>query len=200
MDNLKHFNDENALWSAMKDGAAAAFKELYETYADVLYRYGLRYLKDEDTIKDCIHDLFVDLHRYRQNLSPVVNIRFYLLGAFRRKLRDAHKKAAVWQAEANPEMEFLIEYDTQHLRIADEQQRETMLELAAALQKLPARQKEVIYLRYNTELSYEEVAAVMKISVPTCRTLAYRAFQQLREQLKRVPVYYLLACLLALLK
>lgn len=200
MDNLKHFKDENALWSAIKDGAAAAFEELYEAYAEVLYRYGLRYLKDEDTIKDCIHDLFIDLHRYRQNLSATVNIRFYLLGAFRRKLRDAHKKAAAWQGEADPDMEFLIEYDTQHLRIADEQQQQTMQELAAALQKLPARQKEVIYLRYNAELSYEEVASVMKISVPTCRTLAYRAFQQLREQLKKVPVYYLVACLLALLK
>ena len=200
MDNLKHFKDENALWSAIKDGDAAAFKELYEAYADVLYRYGLRYLKDTDTIKDCIHDLFVDLHRYSRNLSATVNIRFYLLGAFRRKLRDAHKKAAAWQAGADTEMEFLIEYDTQHLKIADEEQRHTMQQLAAALRKLPARQKEVIYLRYNAELSYEEVANVMKISVPTCRTLAYRAFQQLREQLKQVPVYCLVACVLALLK
>ena len=200
MDNLKHFKDENALWSAIKDGDAAAFKELYEAYADELYRYGLRYLKDTDTIKDCIHDLFIDLHRYCRNLSATVNIRFYLLGAFRRKLHDAHKKAAAWKAGADPEMEFLIEYDTQHLKIADEEKQETMRQLAAALRQLPARQKEVIYLRYNAELSYEEIASVMKVSVPTCRTLAYRAFQQLREQLKQVPVYYLIACVLALLK
>lgn len=200
MDNLKHFKDENALWSAIKDGDAAAFKELYEAYADILYRYGLRYLKDADTIKDCIHDLFVDLHRYSRNLSAKVNIRFYLLGAFRRRLHEASKKAAVWQAGVDPEMEFLIEYDTQHLKIVDEEQQQTMRQLAIALKQLPARQKEVIYLRYNAELSYEEIASVMKISVPTCRTLAYRAFQQLREQLKQVPVYYLAAVLLALLK
>lgn len=200
MDNLKHFKDENALWSAIKDGQAVAFKELYEAYADVLYRYGLRYLKDPDTVKDCIHDLFVDLHRYCSNLSATVNIRFYLLGAFRRKLHDAHKKAAAWQAAADPEMEFLIEYDTQYLKIADEEQKQTLQELAIALRQLPARQKEVIYLRYNAELSYEEIASVMKVSVPTCRTLAYRAFQQLREQMKKAPVYYLVALLLALLK
>lgn len=192
---LQHFTDENALWTAIREGQTGAFKVLYEAYADVLYRYGLRYFPEEETVKDCMHDLFVDLHRYHRNLSPSVNIRFYLLGAFRRKLHEARKKTTSRHLDAYADPSFLIDYAVEHHIMADEQQKETLRRLSAALQLLPARQKEVLYLRYNCELSYEEVAQVMKISVPTCRTLAYRAFQQLREQLKNAPVYYLVICL-----
>lgn len=195
MNHLQHFTDENALWAAIREGQTGAFKVLYEAYADVLYRYGLRYFQEEETVKDCMHDLFVDLHRYHRNLSPSVNIRFYLLGAFRRKLHEVRKKSMSLQLGAYADPAFMIEYDTEHHIMAGEQQKETLRRLSAALQLLPARQKEVLYLRYNTGLSYEEVAQIMKISIATCRTLAYRAFQQLREQLKSVPVYYLVICL-----
>ncbi len=198
MNDLTHYKDETALWNAIREGDRVAFKVLYETYANVLFRYGLRYFKEEDTVKDCIHDLFVDLHRYHRNLSPTVNIRFYLLGAYRRKLHEARKKAAMLRLGEDGEAAFMIEYDREHHIIADEQQRQTLRQLSAALDRLPVRQKEVLYLRFNCGLCYEEVAEVMKISIPTCRTLAYRAFQQLREQLQKTPVYYLLACLIAL--
>lgn len=185
------------LWSAVREGNTDAFRALYEAYADILYRYGLRFYEDGDTVKDCMHDLFVDLHRYHKNLSPAVNIRFYLLGAFRRKLHDARKKAAAMRLGNPEEGPFMIEFDVEHRIVKDEQHKETLLQLAAALGQLPARQKEVLYLRYNCDLNYEEVAQVMKISVPTCRTLAYRALQRLREQFKTAPVY-IIACLLAL--
>lgn len=190
LNHLQHFTDENALWAAIREGHADAFKVLYEAYADVLYRYGLRYFREEETVKDCMHDLFVDLHHYHRNLATSVNIRFYLLGAFRRKLHEARKKAVSLQL--GDDAAFMIEYDVQHLTIAGEQQQEILRQLSSAMQQLPARQKEVLYLRFNCELSYEEVADMMKISVPTCRTLAYRAFQQLREQMKHTPVYYAL--------
>ncbi|RPE09030.1 sigma-70 family RNA polymerase sigma factor [Chitinophaga lutea] len=198
LDNISHFTDETVLWSAVRDGDAGAFKALYEAYADVLYRYGLRFFDDEDTVKDCMHDLFVDLHRYHRNLSPAVNIRFYLLGAFRRKLHEARRKASLIRFGAPAEMPFLIEFDVEQQLVENERQQAMLRQLAAALSRLPSRQKEVLYLRYNCDLGYEEVAEIMKISIPTCRTLAYRAIQQLREQVKTAPMYLIAACLLAL--
>ena len=186
------------LWSAVREGNTEAFRALYESYADVLYRYGLRFFEDEDTVKDCMHDLFVDLHRYCRNLSPAVNIRFYLLGAFRRKLHEARRKASIIRLGAAAELPFMIEFDVEQRIVEGEQQQEMMHQLAVALSQLPARQKEVLYLRYNCALDYDEVAEVMKISIPTCRTLAYRAIQQLREQVKAVPVYVIVACLMSL--
>ncbi|SEW52522.1 RNA polymerase sigma factor [Chitinophaga arvensicola] len=190
---------DNILWDHIIQGEQQAYSELYELYAEMLYRYGLRYIEDTGTIKDCIQDLFTDLYHYRKNLATNVNIRFYLLRSFRRKLHLAVKKSLPLRHTAGPEDYFSINYqpDTETLLIAEEQQQEMLRLLARELNGLPARQKEVLFLKFNCSLSYEEVAGIMKISVPTCRTLAYRAFRQLRTNMEKVPLLPLIFLLMS---
>lgn len=188
----------NTLWDNIINGDQEAYRELYEQFAEMLYRYGLRYIQDTATIKDCIQDLFTDLYHYRRNLSPKVNIRYYLLRSFRRKIHTAVKKTVTMSRAMEVEDFFSITYepDTETQIIAAEQQQQMLRILAQELNALPARQKEVLFLKFNCSLSYEEVAGIMKISVPTCRTLAYRAFRQLRTNMEKMPVLPLLILLM----
>lgn len=167
-------------------GDHKAFSELYDQYADVLYAFGRRYTPDHDLVKDCIHDLFIDLHGYRQSLAANVNVKFYLLKSFRRKLYAAHRKATVlfdrWGSDDFGMNAF--EFSIEHNIIVDEKQREMMHHLAAEINQLPDRQREILYLRFNEGLDYEEIASMMQISVPTCRTFIYRALKQLRGKLE----------------
>lgn len=189
----------NILWENIIDGDQAAYRELYELFATMLYRYGLRYIQDTATVKDCIQDLFTDLYHYRRNLSPKVNIHYYLLRSFRRKLHVAVKKNAVMNHLTDADEYFSITYepDAQEQIIAAEQQQQMLRLLAQELNALPARQKEVLFLKFNCNLSYDEVAGIMKINVPTCRTLAYRAFRQLRTNMEKMPVLPLLILLMS---
>ncbi|MNL66075.1 RNA polymerase sigma factor [compost metagenome] len=77
--------------------------------------------------------------------------------------------------------------------INDEQQSELLLKLSRQLELLPSRQKEALYLRFNSELEYEEIAVIMNISLETCRTLVYRAVKQLRERMVVNHLYKILA-------
>ena len=54
------------LWKDFVLGSDVAFKIIYETYVQTLFKFGLHFTKNEDLIQDCIQDLFVDLHKYRQ--------------------------------------------------------------------------------------------------------------------------------------
>ncbi|WP_291919589.1 RNA polymerase sigma factor [Chitinophaga sp.] len=188
----------NILWESIINGDQEAYRELYELFAEMLYRYGLRYIQDTATIKDCIQDLFTDLYHYRRNLSPKVNIRYYLLRSFRRKIHTAVKKTVTLNRAMEVEDFFSITYepDKETQIIAAEQQQQMLRILAEELNALPARQKELLFLKFNCSLSYEEVAGIMKISVPTCRTLAYRAFRQLRTNMEKIPVLPLLVLLM----
>lgn len=189
----------NILWENIIQGDQEAYRELYELFAEMLYRYGLRYIQDTATIKDCIQDLFTDLYHYRRNLSPKVNIRYYLLRSFRRKIHVAIKKGAAISQTTDAEDYFSVNYepDAEELIIAAEQQQQMLRLLAEELNALPARQKEVLFLKFNCDLSYDEVAGIMKISIPTCRTLAYRAFRQLRTNMEKMPVLPLLVLLMS---
>ena len=52
--------------------------------------------------------------------------------------------------------------------------------LLAALDELSPRQREIIYLRFYQNLSYEEIADIMDLNYQTSRNLLYKAIRSLR--------------------
>ena len=92
---MTHSDPDHDTWLRFISGDSDAFSDLYDQYADVLYAFGMRYSTDRDLVKDCIHDLFIDLHGYRKNLAQEVNVKFYLLKSLRRKLHLAHRKSSM---------------------------------------------------------------------------------------------------------
>lgn len=175
-------------WQRFIYGDPDAFSQLYDAYSDVLYAFGMRYTVDRDLVKDCLHDLFIDLHTYRRNLASDVNVKFYLLKSLRRKLHAAHRKSSLlsfdrWNAD-DPLTINAFDFGIEHDLIMDEREREILETLTAEINQLPDRQREILYLRFYQDLDYEEIAAIMQISVPTCRTFIYRALKQLRGKLE----------------
>jgi RNA polymerase sigma-70 factor (sigma-E family) len=65
-------------------------------------------------------------------------------------------------------------------RVADA---EDALVLRAALGRLPARQRAVVVLRYQEDLSEAEVARLLRLPVGTVKSTASRALARLREEL-----------------
>ena len=56
------------------------------------------------------------------------------------------------------------------------------------LNKLPARQQEIIFLRFYEGLSYEEIADVMGIQLSSTYKLLYKALENLQQSLARLSV------------
>lgn len=174
---------EAALWDDFRNGDEAAYALLYRNYFYLLYSYGSKISPDTELIEDCIQDLFVKLWESKHRLGPAPSIKNYLLKAFRRRLQEAVKKQNSRQACLEQEMDFKLtlafesEASQQQLQLEKEQK------LQAALQKLSARQKEVIYLRYYKKLSNEEIAEVMAISIPSVYNLVSHALKVLENHL-----------------
>ena len=77
--------------------------------------------------------------------------------------------------------------------IAAEEQAEVSQKVDEILSILTERQREIIYLRYMQECSYEEIAEIMQISVPACRKLLYRTLLKLKHNNTLVLFYLLLS-------
>ncbi|MGO4771824.1 prolyl oligopeptidase family serine peptidase [Flavobacterium sp. W22_SRS_FK3] len=85
-------NDEKRdinLWSQIKKGDVLAYHKLYDQYINVLFTFGMQYTNDDTLVQDAIHDVFVDLHRYRNNIAADVVIKSYLFKALQ---HDIFKK------------------------------------------------------------------------------------------------------------
>ncbi|HTM98239.1 MAG TPA: sigma-70 family RNA polymerase sigma factor [Pedobacter sp.] len=180
------------LWVSFIKGDDEALNTLYNNFVDVLYSFGLRFSDDVDLVKDSIHDLFVDLYKYRKTLSNDVNVKSYLFTALKRKICLVLKKKAIQESHIF-EAPFLLSCSIEEQIIDGEEQSILLAKLRKQLALLPGRQKEAVYLRFNAELEYEEIAAIMDISLETCRTLVYRGLKQLRERMVVNHIYKILA-------
>lgn len=183
---------DKSLWVSFIDGDDTALNALYTNFVDVLYSFGLRFSDDVELVKDSIHDLFVDLYKYRKTLANDVNVKSYLFTSLKRKICLVLKKKALQQSH-DFETPFLLSCSIEDQIIDGEEQSILLAKLSKQLELLPSRQKEAVYLRFNSELEYEEIATIMDISLETCRTLVYRGIKQLRERMVVNHIYKILA-------
>jgi RNA polymerase sigma factor (sigma-70 family) len=173
------------LWKSFKDGSNDAFYRLYDQYANVLYRFGLHFTKDKAYIQDCIHDLFLDLYKYRSKLSMTDNIRFYLVRSLRRKLHQGLSKTVSFSEWGNQvKSDEFQEMAFEESVIATETEEENERALKKALEKLTYKQREALSLKFEQNLTYPEIAEILDVSVESTRTAIYRALKILRKSIQ----------------
>ena len=191
--NVTYQDSDKNLWASFVNCSDDdALKALYQRFSDVLYAFGLRFTQDKELVKDTIHDLFLDLYKYRDSLAKDVNVKSYLFTSLKRKIYVVLKKNAA-QENHIFEIPFSLSYSVEDQMINNEEQSELLSKLDKQLELLPSRQKEALYLRFNSELEYEEIAVIMNVSLETCRTLVYRGVKQLRERMVIKHLYKILA-------
>jgi len=181
-------NDYPANWeSFIATGNKEAIGTVYFGHYDLLYNFGLKYTNDNQIIEDAIQNIFSYFLKTGGNLSPVKNLRGYLLQSFRHQLfLDLKKSNIVSHLKKNsqekedshePEVDEVYENEWSTLRIQ---------RLDRCMEHLSKKQKEVLYLRFKCDLSYTEISDILGIAVDSCQKLVYRSLKALREDLEKI--------------
>ena len=178
----KELKEEDDLWRRFKEGNDYAFYRLYDQHADNLYKYGNHFSKDKTFIQDCIHDLFLELYKYRKKLSETDNVQFYLYRSLRRIIHKAQVKVIpiVYDEMINSTNDDLLFSHEDYLIVAETEAEDHKV-LHDAMKTLSNRQREALSLKFEHERPYPEIAEIMDISVESARTIIYRALKELRK-------------------
>lgn len=167
----------------------------YNEYLDTLYSYTLHLGFDEQTAMDAIHDVFYKLCTQHASLNEINNLKSYLFRSLRNRLIDLKRikgENAIplnTQDETMDTIPFQLQVTVEDELIMKEDAEEIRQKVETVLNRLTNRQREIIYLRYIQELSYEEIAEIMHISVEASRNLISKSLTKLRSPL---PVLFLL--------
>jgi len=178
------------MWRHFLEGRGDAFAGLYARFAPLLYNYGRKQCADVLLVEDCIQDVFEYLLAHRAGLSPVTNVKAYLLKSYRRilwrKINNLRRQASLslpddecFEIVISPESR-LIEGQSA-LRRREGVRRE--------LNMLPPRMKEALYLRFYENMPFEDIAAVMDIDQKSVYKMIYKAFDKLRQRLADFPLW-----------
>jgi len=181
MKKIKSFDDLQ-LWKKLLEGDINSLKIIYNQYVNDLYNYGRRFTNDDDLLKDCIHDIFVEIYNKRNNLGQTDNILFYLLKALRRKiLKELTKKNRKIVIEDEYVFEYFDYSEIIESFVDHEDFKLIKRKLRNALDNLTPRQKEALYLKYIFEMDYEDICELMNMNYQSIRNLVCRAINSLRE-------------------
>ncbi|WP_176885144.1 RNA polymerase sigma factor [Dyadobacter soli] len=172
---------EEALWRSFISGDTEAFEQLVSCIYPSLFHYGTKFSRDKEMVKDCIQDVFVKVWESRANLNGSIPPVPYLFASLRRRIhRQTEHQAAREQAGTEAELfeaVFSIEQDL----IRSEASQELGDRFAALLNQLPARQKEIVLLKYFENLSREEIASIMQITPQSVSNTLQKSLNWLRN-------------------
>ena len=175
--------DDSLLWQSLKRSEKAAFEILLKKYYPIVLNYGVRFYKDKEFVKDCVQDLFIEIWNRREYLADVVSVKSYLLHSIRKNIIRESSRLK-WFREADKisdDHDFDVEFDIETYLISREVENELLQKLRFELDKLTKRQREAIFLRFNQDLSYEEIAIIMDINYRSVVNLIHEAIKAIRK-------------------
>ncbi len=180
MDKEYQVNSDTILWNDFIKGGEDAFRLIYDNHVQPLFNFGCNFTHDKGLVKDCVHDVFIDLFKYRSKLGQTDNIKLYLFKSLKRKIARSLNKGKLFDTMDSENMPFNYPGLTDDKPTEDEFE-ERNQHLEAALETLSSRQKEAIFLKFVSGLSYEELGSVMKLNYQSARNLVFRGLEKLRE-------------------
>lgn len=178
--------DNLILWQSFKSGSRKALDQIFDQHVRMLYDYAFRLSSDYHISQDCIQELFVTLWSSRERLSDTDNIRFYLMKSLRRcvfKSLEKESKLGV-RERIEEDFDFEIEFSHEFKIINDQISRERNEQLNESLQLLTKRQREAIYNKYYLNLTNDEIAELMGLTLPSVYNLISKALESLTEHFK----------------
>ncbi|MDR2919292.1 MAG: sigma-70 family RNA polymerase sigma factor [Tannerella sp.] len=175
---------EKKLWILFLEGDEEAYAELYTTYVNILFAYGMHFTTNREVVKDCVQDVFTKLYVNRSRLIPIENVKVYLFTTMRNTLFNLFKKEVEHHRLDLIEPAFHIEFPVEHQIIEQEQLTEQKKKLEEFMKKITSRQKEVLYYRFVEELSFEDICKLMHMNYQSVRNLLHRTISSIRNATK----------------
>jgi RNA polymerase sigma factor (sigma-70 family) len=148
-------------------------------YIPALKAFFTRKVRDQSLVDDMTQEVMLRLHLRQKNKAPIENMEGYLFRVAANVMTDNARRDQVRHRSAHGE---LSELDHPVEELSPErvlQGREQIAIVAAALEELPARTRDVFILRRFEELSYAEIANGLDISVSAVEKHVAKAMQHL---------------------
>jgi len=167
----------------IKNGNEEALSHIYYDNYDLLFDYGHKFTSNVNIIEDAIQDIFINIIKSRKNIGLIKNLKGYLICAFRRQLfldlnkqnkmvSTGHFQDDIFDYLKRPDLDFSEKENQEFIYTTIEK----------CISNLTPKQQEILFLRFERELSYSDIAKALNISIDSCYKSIYRTIKTIREE------------------
>lgn len=181
------YSEDVRLMLAVKDGDDAAMDTLYQRHRERVVKLLYSVVRDADLAKDLSQDVFLTIYQVRHKYEPTAEFSTWVY-------RIALNRSLKWlRTQRTRQQESLdaVSPNT-HRKLAASriptpeslllsQERSQVIE--SALGQLPTRQRQAVRLHKWEDRSYHEIGQELNCSLTAVKSILFRSYASLREQL-----------------
>lgn len=163
---------------------AGRFKELYETHYKQIYNYiSLRINNHWDT-GDLVSQVFEKLiEKYPSYRPDRGNLEAWLMGIAKNTVNDYYRKK---QRRTFVSLEYLANFislgkEPEEILVV----KESNAKLIKALSKLSRKEREIISLKFSSDLKNTDIAKISGMSASNIGVILFRSMKKLRKELEK---------------
>ncbi|MDA3867854.1 MAG: RNA polymerase sigma factor [Salinivirgaceae bacterium] len=153
---------------------------LYQ-YKDQLYRFAFSIVKNEQDAQDVLQDVMVKMWTNRDHIAITTGWKSYLMQAVRNKCLDYIKRhSRTNETSLTEELQFIDENDLSYQQDVEEE----LAFVEQIIEKLPERERSILYLKEYEMMDYEQIAGITRLSVANIRTIISRTRKTIKQELQ----------------
>ncbi len=186
--------NETDLLHMLSEGSEYAFRELFQTHKNKIYKVALAYVKSPAIAEEVVQDVFLKVWLHRENLRDVKSFESWVHTVGKNQIVNRYKRTLT-------DNKMRAEYQQQSISAEDNQTFSRVLDkeyeriLQKGLSLLSTQQREIYRLVKERGYTYKEAAEILNISPLTVKTHLARAMNFLRNYIKEAAslcIFYLL--------
>ena len=171
-------------------GDTTAFEELIERHQSLVTGTVARMLGSNSDVEDIAQQVFIRVWKSARRYVPRAKFTTWLLKITRNlvfnEMRRSKRRGHVpLQSEPGGEDHPPLKDETNPAPDASLLESELQQEIEEAIMQLPDSQRMALVLRRYEQLSYEQIAEVLDLSVPAVKSVLFRARTELRSRLSK---------------
>jgi RNA polymerase sigma-70 factor, ECF subfamily len=164
---------DEALMLEFQSGSRAAFEELFARYRKPLYGLFRRRLNNPERAEDLVQETFLAVIRAASRYEPRALVRTYLYGIALNLLAAERRKFIANSTSGQSAPEPMTGGTP-----------DSVLWVRQSMEKLEAQDREILMLREYEQLSYSEIAELLRIPLNTVRSRLFRSRLALKSYLE----------------
>lgn len=191
---------DEKLWKLIQKGELKGLEILFRRYHDDLLYYAFKLCNNKTEAEDFVQETFLKIWNQHELTENVRSVKPYLLIVLRNKVYNKYRSERA-QSEFLYEDQQIeaMQFSHEEFMISEQKRKEDKINLAEALNRLPAHQREVICLKFYEGMSYLEIQEILSLEYQTVRNYIHEGLKQLRSILENHSTTLLLTAMAYLL-
>jgi RNA polymerase sigma-70 factor (ECF subfamily) len=172
---------QNTLLTKAMHGDNTAFEELMSTYIKVIYNYILIHVSNSEDVKDILQETMLSIWQSIKSYNQTALLKTWIISITRRKIANFYRK---FYADKAFEFIDITELGEQLSEEDDTDSIINSINIKNAVDTLSFKDKELLFLVFNAQLTYGEIESITSIPVGTIKSRMYAIKTKLRPLLE----------------